>query len=97
MIEIQENSLDGRILKILLRKHYMSFDDLYKNLKIKKPLLKFAIRKLQRQGLVHLEILPGKSYIRLRRTSIKFKRLKKSNKDKKIVKYKLRRKVRISK
>lgn len=95
MIEIQENSLDGRILKILLRKYPISFDELHKNLKIKKPLLKFAIRKLQRQGLVHLEILPEKSYIRLRRTSIRFKSFKRSNK--KIVKHKLRRKVRISK
>ncbi len=93
MLQVHKDSLDGRILKILLMTYPITLDELIEKLKAKRIPVEHKIRKFRRIGLVHVDILPDKIYLRLRRTDINFIGPK-NPQHRKIVKKRIRRRVR---
>lgn len=93
MLQVHKDSLDGRILKILLMTYPITLDELIEKSKARRVMVEHKIRKFRRIGLVHVDILPDKIYLRLRRTDIHFIGPR-SPQHRKIVKRRIRRKVR---
>ncbi|MDI6888807.1 MAG: Lrp/AsnC family transcriptional regulator [Methanocellales archaeon] len=72
MIEIKRDSLDERILKTLMECYPITVAELQKELNLSKNILLRRIRSLQRRGILTLDVLPDKSFIRLLRTDFHF-------------------------
>jgi len=92
LIQVHKASIDGRILKILLMTYPITLDELIEKLKAKRIPVEHKIRKFRRIGLVHVDVLPDKIYLRLRRTDIHFIGPKNPH-HRKMVKHRIRRKV----
>jgi hypothetical protein len=90
MIEINKDSLDARIVKILLRKYPITLKELREKLEgARKKLLELKLKELQRRKILDFEVLPEKVFIRLLRTDFHFIGEKKTQKKKSLVKKKL--------
>jgi DNA-binding MarR family transcriptional regulator len=72
MIEIQMGSLEERVLRILLKKYPITIDDLQDELGISKGSLDRVIKGFAVRGIISLDILPDKTYIRLLRRDFRF-------------------------
>jgi len=72
MIEIITGSLEEHILKILQQTYPVTLEDLEGQLQVKHEVLIRTIKKLQLQGIVSVDPLPGASFIRLLRSDIVF-------------------------
>jgi len=67
MIEIPAGSLEEQILQIVQKTYPITVAYLQNQLKIGKPILLRTLKKLQTRGILRLEPLPHKIYIRLLR------------------------------
>jgi predicted ArsR family transcriptional regulator len=67
MIEIHAGSLEEQILKIVQKTYPITVADLQNRLKVGKTILLRTLKKLQTRGILRLEPLPNKTYIRLLR------------------------------
>lgn len=72
MIEIKKGSLEERILNILFVKYPVTVDDLRSELGIKRDSIERVIKSFITRGIITLEVLPDKSYIRLQRRDFRF-------------------------
>lgn len=72
MIEIERGSIEARIIEILLEVYPISQEDLQKELSISENMLKRGIKRLQVRGIIALEPLSDKTYIRLLRMDFHF-------------------------
>jgi predicted ArsR family transcriptional regulator len=72
MIEIERSSLEARILEMLLEVYPMTVNELARELKLSKKTMERHMKKLQSRGIVDLEPLPDKVFIRLLRRDIRF-------------------------
>jgi DNA-binding transcriptional regulator GbsR (MarR family) len=72
MIEIDRSSLEGRIIDVLMEVYPITVKDLQDELNISEKSLELGIKRLQTRGIIELETLPGKVYIRLIRRDFKF-------------------------
>lgn len=91
-MEINRNSLEGRILKILLEKYPITFSELREELlNVKETILKEEIKKLQFAGIVAVDILPDKIFLRLLREDFTFIGIKNPQKKSLIIKRRKRR------
>lgn len=70
MFEIIAGSLEDQILNVLQKTYPVTVADVEQNLSVSKAVLLRALRKLQTRGIVRLEPLPDKTYIRLLRHDI---------------------------
>jgi hypothetical protein len=68
MIEIQIGSTEEHILRYLQKHYPVTFTELARTLHISQASLKRTLLKLQHQGIVRIEPLPGNTYVRLLRT-----------------------------
>jgi len=68
MIGIQIGSTEELILRYLQKHYPVTFAELHKTLHISQTMLKRTLIKLQHQGIVRVDPLPGNTYVRLLRT-----------------------------
>ncbi|MEE9115378.1 MAG: transcriptional regulator [Thermoplasmata archaeon] len=71
-IEIESDSLEARILRILIKTYPITVSDLEWDLKISPNILQRTMKALQSRGIIELEELPDKTFIRLIRRDISF-------------------------
>jgi hypothetical protein len=72
MIEIDNASIDARIIKILQKKYPVTVADIEKELNLSHDRILRVLNQLHVKGIVMLEPLPGKIYVRLLRRDFKF-------------------------
>lgn len=72
MIEIQSNSLEARVIKILLKVYPITITELRSKLGVSEKALTRVIKGLIVKGHISLEELPDKTYIRLKRSDFIF-------------------------
>lgn len=72
MIEITVDSLEEQVIKLLQKTYPITTADLEKNLHISQKMIERVLQKLQLKGIIRLQPLPDKTYIRLLRTDFCF-------------------------
>lgn len=65
MVQIRDGTLEARILKILLESYPITVEEMRKELSVSKRIMERAIKHLTMQGIIELEILPDKTFVRL--------------------------------
>jgi predicted ArsR family transcriptional regulator len=72
MIEITTGSIEEQIIKILRKTYPITVKDIQKQLHISRENILRVLQKFQTKGIVQLEPLPDKIFIRLKRNDFKF-------------------------
>ena len=72
MIEITRGTLDEQIIRILQKTYPMTVEELKIKLHLSKQQITRVLNKLQVKGIVRLEPLPDKTYVRLMRHDFSF-------------------------
>lgn len=72
MIEIERGSLDARIIEVLLEVYPITVEELREELSLSEKTLELGLKRLQSRGIITLEPLPDKVYIRLLRRDFHF-------------------------
>ena len=72
MIEIKRGTQEERIIKILQKTYPVTIRELSEKLHLSRPQVSRVLNKLQIVGILKLEPLPGKTYIRLLRNDFSF-------------------------
>jgi len=72
MIEIVTGTLEEQIIKILQKTYPITIKDLEKKLHSSEASIVRVLQKLQTTGIIQLEPLPNKTYIRLLRRDFRF-------------------------
>jgi predicted ArsR family transcriptional regulator len=72
MIEIKRGTFEERIIKILQKTYPITIKDLSVKLHLSRNQVSRILNKLQIIGVLKLEPLPGKTYIRLLRSDFSF-------------------------
>ena len=72
MIEITAGTLEERLIKLLQKTYPITVSDIQKKLHISKDVALRVLKKFQTKGVLQLEHLPGKIYVRLLRHDFKF-------------------------
>ena len=72
MIEITVGTHEEQILRVLQEKYPITVEDLEEVLHISRKTIDITLHKLQMMGIIQLEPLPDKTYIRLLRNDFKF-------------------------
>ena len=72
MIEIERGTLEAKIIEVLLEVYPVTIDDLKDEVKLPKKSLERGIKKLQVRGIIQLEPLSDKVFIRLVRRDFHF-------------------------
>ncbi|UCE37514.1 MAG: transcriptional regulator [Thermoplasmata archaeon] len=72
MIEIERGSLEARIIEVLLEVYPITTEELRKELAISEKMLERGLARLQTRGIIALESLPDKVFIRLLRRDFHF-------------------------
>ena len=72
MIEITTGTLEEQIIKFLQKNYPVTVSDVEENLNLSKQVVMRVLNKLQVKGIVQLEPLPDKTYIRLLRNDFSF-------------------------
>jgi predicted transcriptional regulator len=72
MIEIVNGTLEEQIIKILQKTYPVTIKDLEKQLHISYDMINRVLQKFQIKGIVQLEPLPNKTFIRLIRRDFRF-------------------------
>ena len=72
MIEIKTGTMEEKIIKILQEFYPITVKEISKKLHISKSNAEFELIKLQSKGIVEIEPLPGKTFVRLLRHDFTF-------------------------
>lgn len=72
MIEIITGTIEERIIKLLLETYPITVSDIGKKLHLSKSAVMRELKKFQIKGVVRLEPLPDKIYVRLLRRDFSF-------------------------
>jgi len=72
MIEITTDTLEERIIKLLQKTYPITIADIERNLHVSRKQIEWMLQKFQVKGIVRLEPLPDKTYVRLLRTDFLF-------------------------
>jgi len=72
MIEITIGSLEEQIIKLLQKVYPITIEDLQKQLHVSRAMIERVLQKFQVNGVVRLQPLPDKTYIRLLRNDFQF-------------------------
>jgi predicted ArsR family transcriptional regulator len=76
MIEITIGSLEERIIKVLQKIYPITTVEIAQKLHISRREIEWVLQKFQTKGIVKLEPLPDKIYVRLLRNDFQFTTLK---------------------
>ena len=72
MIEITTGTLEERIIKLLQKTYPITVKDINLELNTSKDIVLRTLKKLQIKGIIRLEPLPDKTYVRLLRHDFSF-------------------------
>ena len=72
MIDIKTGTMEERIIKLLQKEYPITMNEMAKKLGISLEKLKMEIIKLQKKGVVDVDVLPDKTFVRLIRFDIRF-------------------------
>ena len=72
MIEIITGTIEERIIKILQKKYPITVSDIENKLHLSRNTILRVLKKFQIKGIVRLESLPDKIYVRLLRRDFSF-------------------------
>ena len=72
MIEIKTGTMEEKIIKILQEFYPITVEEISKKLHVSKSNAEFELIKLQSKGIVEIETLPGKTFVRLLRHDFTF-------------------------
>ena len=72
MIEINSGTIEERIIRLLQKTYPITVEDIKKELNISKDIVLRTLKKFQMKGIVKLESLPDKTYVRLLRHDFSF-------------------------
>lgn len=72
MIEIKKDSMEARILRFLMENYPVTVRELVQGLKVKDSTLMPRLNELKKTGILELDVLPDKTFIRLLRTDFGF-------------------------
>lgn len=72
MIEIERGSLEARIIEVLLEVYPITVQELREELSLSEKMLERGLKRLQTRGIIGLEPLPDKVYVRLIRRDFHF-------------------------
>jgi len=72
MIEITTGTLEERIIKLLKKTYPISVEDIKNELNVSKDMVVRSLKKFQMKGIVRLEPLSDKTYVRLLRHDFSF-------------------------
>ena len=72
MIEITSGTLEERIIKLLQKTYPVTVKDIKEKLNVSKPIVLRVLQKFQTKGIVKLEPLPNKTFVRLLRHDFSF-------------------------
>ena len=72
MIEIKTGTMEEKIIKILQKEYPMTLEVLSKKLHVPKKTVEFELFKLSSKGIVEIEPLPNRTFIRILRSDIRF-------------------------
>jgi hypothetical protein len=72
MIEISTGTMEEKIIKAVQKEYPVTVADLCIHLHLSRHKLHFELVKLRVQGIIELEPLPDKTYVRLLRSDIRF-------------------------
>jgi predicted transcriptional regulator len=72
MIEITTGSLEERIIKLLQKKYPITVKNIKEDLNVSKSIVLRVLQKFQMKGIVKLDPLPDKTYVRLLRHDFSF-------------------------
>jgi len=72
MIDIKIGTIEERIIKTLQKEYPITMKELAKKIGISIKKLQMEIIKLQKKGVVDIDILPDKTFVRLIRFDIRF-------------------------
>jgi predicted ArsR family transcriptional regulator len=72
MIEITKGTTEERIIRLLQKTYPITISEIKKELKLSKDIIVRTLKQLQIKGIVQLEPLPGKTYVRLLRQDFNF-------------------------
>ena len=72
MIEITTGTLEERIIKLLKKTYPITINEIKKELNISREIVLRTLKKFQMKGIVRLEPLPDKTYVRLLRHDFSF-------------------------
>ena len=87
MIEITTGTVEEKIIKILQKTYPVTVKDLANKLNVSQSVIMREVKKFQTRGIVQLDVLPDKTYIRLLRNDFSFVGKKRQ---KKFIKHKSR-------
>ena len=72
MIEITSGTLEEHVIKLLQKTYPITVSDLERELRVSRPVILRVLQKFQTKGIVQLEHLPNKIFIRLQRNDFSF-------------------------
>jgi predicted transcriptional regulator len=72
MIEITRGTAEEQIIKILQKRYPLTVEDITSEIHLSKAIIQRVLQQLQVKGIVQLEPLPDKTFIRLLRNDFKF-------------------------
>jgi len=72
MIEIVTGTLEEQVIKLLQKTYPIAISDIEKELHVSRKMIVRVLQKLQVKGIIQLEPLPDKTYIRLLRNDFSF-------------------------
>jgi predicted ArsR family transcriptional regulator len=72
MIEITNGTIGEKIIKILQKTYPVTVNDLADMLNVSQSAIMREVQKFQTRGIVQLDFLPDKTYIRLLRNDFRF-------------------------
>jgi len=72
MIELERGSLEARIIEVLLEVYPITVAELRKELSLSDKTIEMGLKRLLTKGIIALEPLPDKVYIRLLRRDFHF-------------------------
>jgi len=66
------NKLQERIIKILMKRYPITTDEIINEFGMRKDVVEKEIKKLEREGVIALDVLPDKIFVRLLRRDFMF-------------------------
>ncbi len=66
------NKLQEQIIKILMKKYPITTDELVKELGTRKYVVQTEIKRLEKEGIIALDVIPDKIFVRLLRRDFMF-------------------------
>ena len=72
MIEITTGTIEEQIIKLLQKTYPITVKDIKEELNLSKDVVLRSLKKFQMKGIVRLEPLPDKTYVRLLRHDFSF-------------------------